>query len=341
MNTDTSAALVHSAFATALSELPDEEGILFSDVLIVGGGPAGLSAALLLGRCRRTVLLVDDGNPRNAPSPAMHGYLSRDGMRPLEFLETSRLEAARYPTVTQVQGRVLTAVCEEGGFRAGLSDGRRVRSKKLLIATGVEDLLPALPRFADFYGRSIHHCPYCDGYEWSDAPLAVLAEGGAAYGLCLELLNWSHDLRLLCQGSCLLDARQKERLLRLGIEIIEDSVTDLLGEEGRLAGIRLASGRLLEVKALFFNSGQAQRSRLLQELGCEIGQKGTAETDKWSETKVKGLFVAGDASKDAQMVVVAASEGALAAVAINRELLQEDLALRERERERERDCVTL
>ena len=158
------------------------------DVVIVGAGPAGLSAALVLGRCRRSVLVCDNGHPRNEASQAMHGYLSRDGTPPREFLRTAREELHRYATVQLRDVTVTDARCVEGSrFETSLETGEVVRSRKLLIATGVRDNLPAIDGFAELYGRSVFHCPYCDGWEVGDQPLAVYGQGDKGYGLSLEL----------------------------------------------------------------------------------------------------------------------------------------------------------
>lgn len=296
------------------------------DVVIVGGGPAGLSAALMLGRCRRTVLVVDSGKNRNAPSHALHGYLTRDGLAPAEFLRHARDELATYDTVELRAGEVVEAECREHDFRVRLASGEHVHSRKLLIATGVVDNLPDIPGFRELYGRSVFHCPYCDGWELRDQPMAVYGRGARGMGVALEMTAWTRDLVLCTDGPSEIDQDALDRLARNGIRVRDERVAALEGTaDGVLQRIVFAEGPALPRRALFFTTGQYQRSDLLERLGCEFNEKGTVRTGKYETTHLPGLFVAGDASRAVQWVVVAAAEGAEAAFAINTDLLKEDL----------------
>ena len=296
------------------------------DVIIVGGGPAGLSAALILGRCRRSVVVFDTGTPRNAPSHALHGYLTRDGIPPADFLKLARQEMATYRTVQLRDEEVSAVECQaDGGFLATLASGERVRSRKLLIATGVVDNLPEIPGFRELYGRSVFHCPYCDGWELRDQPLAIYGRGARGVGLALELTVWSRDLVLCTDGPSEIDPEDLGRLTRNRIGVREERVTALDVAGGRLSRIVFEDGEPLARRALFFTTGQYQRSDLLERLGCQFNDKGTVRTGKYETTHLPGLFVAGDASRAVQWVVVAAAEGAEAAFAINTDLLKEDL----------------
>jgi thioredoxin reductase len=295
------------------------------DVVIVGAGPAGLSAALILGRSRRRVLVCDTGKPRNAASNAMHGFLSRDGIPPREFLRIARDQLRQYESVETRDVEVTSARCVDGRFLVALREGDPVSSRKLLIATGVVDNLPDIPGFAELYGRSIFHCPYCDGWEVRDRPLAIYGRGARGYGLSLELTGWSRDLVLCTDGPSELSHEELERLARHRIGVRTDRVTRLDGDE-RLERIVFDRGEPLAREALFFTTGQTQQSFLAHDLGCEINEKGTVRTGKYEATHLPGLFVAGDASRAVQWVVVAAAEGAEAAFAINTDLLKEDLS---------------
>jgi len=295
------------------------------DVIIIGGGPAGLSAALVLGRCRRQVLVCDTGTPRNAASQAMHGFLSRDGIPPWEFLQIARDQLRPYETVELRDVEVTAAVCRDSRFHVTLAGGATLETRKLLIATGVRDNLPDIPGFQELYGKSVFHCPYCDGWEVRDRPLAIYGRGDRGLGLSLELTGWSRDLVLCTDGPSEIAAADLARLDRNGIRVREERVTRLEGTD-RLERIVFDDGAPLDRHALFFTAGQTQQSQLATELGCAMNDKGTVRTGKYEATHLAGLYVAGDASRAVQWVIVAAAEGAEAAFDINAALLKEGLS---------------
>lgn len=296
------------------------------EVIIVGGGPAGLSAALTLGRCRRRVLVCDAGRYRNRASRHMHCFPTRDGCPPHEYVRLAREELRAYGTVTVRDVTVVDASRSGAGFEVTLEDGTREPARKLLLATGVVDELPPLPGIERFYGRSVHHCPYCDGWEWRDQPIAAYGIDDKGAGLALMLKQWSADVALLTGGSGQLDENYRARLARHSIPICEDPIAALEGSDGgMLERIVFGTGRTLERRALFFNTGQHQRSPLAARLGCEFSDKGGVEAGDYDvATSVPGLYVAGDASRDVQLVVVAVAEGVKAAFAMNKALLAED-----------------
>ncbi|MBI0537432.1 NAD(P)/FAD-dependent oxidoreductase [Roseomonas sp. KE2513] len=300
------------------------------DVIIVGGGPAGLSAALILGRCRRRVLLCDAGRPRNAASRHLNGFLTRDGTSPAEMRRLAREQLGAYDTVEIRDVEAICAkLCHSGGFDITLSGiGGAVQvetSRKLLLATGVADALPEVEGFAEIYGRSAFHCPYCDGWEHRDQPLAAYGRGAAGKGLALELTAWSRDLVLCSDGSVELPQDDLDRLARNGIDLREERIARLEGHDGVLERVRFETGEALPRRALFFASGERQASDLAQRLGCTLTSRGDVETGRYETTSVPGLHVAGDASRRVQLAVVAAAEGAMAAFSINTVLLKEDL----------------
>ncbi len=295
------------------------------DVIIVGAGPAGLSAALVLGRCRRRVLICDTGNPRNAASRGLHLFLTRDGLPPAKFLEIARDELRPYQSVELREVKVTDAASVAGGFEVTLENGKRITSRKLLLATGVADKLPQIEGLVDFYGRSVFHCPYCDGWELRDQPLAVYGQGENGAGLALELTLWSRDLVLCTDGPSELTEQDLERLDRHGIAVREEKIRRLEGQDGDLDQIVFESGETIAAHGMFFSTGHKQASDLATQLGCEFTEQGCVATGEYEVTSVPGVYAAGDASRLAQFVIVAASEGAQAAVAINKELMQEDL----------------
>ncbi len=295
------------------------------DVVIVGGGPAGLSAALMLGRCRRRVLVCDDGRPRNGASRALHGYLTRDGVPPADLNAIGRSELDKYGVRVR-EVRVTGAQREDNGesFRVSLEDGRVEHAKFLLIATGVSDELPAVRGLAECYGRSVFHCPYCDGWERRDRRLGALGHGKSGVQLALSLKTWSSHVVLLANGSRL-QASAMARLERNGVEAIAERLLSVVHDDGQVSIVQFEGGRTLELDAIFFTSAQHPRCDLAETLGCAFNRKGTVDTGTLSETNVPGVFVAGDASRDAQFVVVAAAEGVKAALAINQALQRQEL----------------
>jgi thioredoxin reductase len=280
----------------------------------------------MLGRCRRTVLVCDIGNPRNARSSGLHGYLTRDGIVPADFLELGRREIERYPSVEFRSVEVLDAMPSADGFRVVCADGRQFSARKLLLATGVVDELPELEGLLPLYGTSVHHCPYCDGWEWRDQPVAVYGSGEEGSALALGLTVWTEDLVLCTDGPSRLSDKDLDQLQVQGIEVREDRVVRLEGRDGQLERIVFQNGESLQRRALFVSSGQHQRSALARKLGARFTGKGAVDTGTCEATDVAGLYVAGDASKEAQFVIVAAAEGAEAGMAINKALLKDDLA---------------
>jgi thioredoxin reductase len=301
------------------------------DVIIVGAGAAGLNAALLLGRCRRKVLICDTGQHRNAATRAIHGFLTRDGISPEEFYKTGRKELKTYDTVEFREIEVLDANTTNSGFEVLLKDGTRALARKLLFATGVKDILPNIEGIEEYFGRGVFHCPYCDGWEVRDQTIAIYGNGKKAHGLALELTGWSRTLVICADGKPEFEEHEEEELARHEIAIRTEKVRRLYGSSKSLEGIAFENGEKLDCGAIFFTLGQQQRCSLPKKLGCEFTEKGAVKTGKYEATCVPGLFVAGDASQDVQFAIVAAAEGAQAAFAINTALLIEDL---------ERDRIT-
>jgi thioredoxin reductase len=289
------------------------------DVVVVGGGPAGLSAALVLGRCRRRVLVCDRGTPRNASSTALHGYLTRDGTPPLELLRLGRQELEpygiefRHVEVTEIDRT-------EELFEVLFATAASVRARSILIATGVRDHLPSIAGIDECYGITVHHCPYCDGWEHRDKTLAVIGRGAAAAALSLSLRVWSDRVVLCTNGAVGLTRNQRDQLAAQGVAIRQERIARVDHAKGFVRQLLFARGDAVPCDAVFFSGTQTQQSDFPKRLGCEFTRKGAVKTDHLGETCVPGIYVVGDASYDVQFAIVAAAEGAKAAVAINKAL---------------------
>ncbi|HST90005.1 MAG TPA: NAD(P)/FAD-dependent oxidoreductase, partial [Ktedonobacterales bacterium] len=265
-------------------------------------------------------------------APAVWGYLTRDGTPPDALRRLARAELARYPGV-EVRAVAVHAVerLADSGFVALLATGERCWARLLLLATGVVDELPPLEGVERFYGVSVHHCPYCDGWEERDKPIAIYGKGHDGAALACELTGWTRDLALCTDGPAELAAHDRARLRRLGIPVREERITRLEGtSDGRLERIVFAGGAALPRTALFFDTGQHHRADFARQLGCQFTPEGGVLTSEHESTCVPGVFVAGDASRREQYAIVAAGEGALAAMAMNAALLKADLAMEER-----------
>lgn len=294
------------------------------DVVIVGAGPAGLSAALVLGRCRRRVLLCDRGTPRSWASKAMHGFITRDGVSPEEFRRLAHRELKRYKSITFWPGEV-GKVTRSGGDGFTVRLGRRVaRSRKLLIATGVLDQLPAIEGFVELFGISVFQCPYCDGWEFRDQPLAAYGRRQRGVEMARALTAWTSDIVLCTDGRSGLTAVQKAQLERAGIRVVSRKVERLQSAGGRLARIVFAGGLSIERRALFFDTPSWPQSPLAEQLGCKFARHGGVLCGKYEATSVPGVYVAGNIIRDVQLSIVAAAEGTRAAFGINRALTRED-----------------
>lgn len=281
-----------------------------------------MSAALVLGRCRRDVVLIDAGQGRNHRASTVNGFFTRDGTPPRELRALGRAELARYGVKIRDATATDARRTPQGAFRVTLDADTVIQSRKLLLATGMSDLLPAIEGIDDFYGSSVHHCPYCDGWEHRDQRIVAYGKGDAAIGLALSLLTWSRKVIACTDGEAPLQEK-RDLAARNRVTWREERVVRLEGEGAQLRRVVFASGPALECDALFFNTGQVQRSALPSMLNCGFKEDGGVHTNDRQCTGVRGLYLAGDADREVQFAIVAAAEGATAAVAINRELQDE------------------
>jgi thioredoxin reductase len=293
------------------------------DVVIVGGGAAGLSAALVLGRARRRVAVIDAGAPRNAPAAHMQGFLSRDGMPPSELLEVGRAEIAGYG-VELVED---TVVGVEPGFTIRLGGGQELQARRLLVATGVRDELPDLPGVRDRWGRDLLHCPYCHGWEVRDQPLGVLGSNPGSILHAQLVRQWSDDVVYFAHTQEPTPAEAAELEAR-GIRVVHGEVRRLVVDDDVLTGVELADGQVVSRTAVFVRPIITPHpDNVLARLGCEVDDAGFAVVDGTGRTTVPGVWGAGNAVDPRAQVISAAGAGSAAAIAINADLVQDDIAL--------------
>jgi thioredoxin reductase len=290
------------------------------DVVVVGGGAAGLSAALVLVRARRTVVLVDAGAPRNAPAAHIHGFLSRDGMPPRELLAAGRAEVSGYG------GRLIddTVVAIEPGFQVRLANGTHLRTRRILVATGLRDELPDIPGVRERWGRDLLHCPYCHGYEVRDQPLGVL--GGALEAVQHPLLirQWSPDVTLFPHTDAV-GPEQREHLTARSIRIVDGTIARLVVDNDQLQGVELDGGTVVPRAAVFVRPRFVPNAELLTGLGCAMDEHGWVVHDPAGRTSVPGVWVAGNAADPRAQVITAAGQGSAAAIALNADLVGDDV----------------
>lgn len=298
------------------------------EVVVIGGGAAGLSAALVLGRARRRTLVVDAGEPRNAPAAHMQGYLSRDGMSPAEFLAIGREEIARYG-VELVPDRAVD-VSRGEDFAVELASGRIVRARRLVVTTGLRDELPSVPGVAERFGRDVLHCPYCHGWEVRDQAFGVLATGPQSVHQALMVTQWSKDVTFFLHRVAEEELSDDDlrRLAAAGVEVVAGEVAGLVVEDDRLTGVRLADGTAHERQVVFTAPRPVPRTGLLERLGAALNETlfgAYAVVDPTGLTTVPGVWAAGNAIGFGEQVVNAASGGYRAGATINGELLMSDL----------------
>ena len=290
------------------------------DVLVVGGGAAGLTAAMVLLRARRTVLIVDAGKQRNAPASEMHGFLSRDGMPPAELIAAGRAEVARYGG--ELRDDTVTSI--RPGFIAQLESGTEVRARRVLVATGLRDEIPDVPGVRERWGRDVLHCPYCHGYEVRDQPLGVLGGNAEAVQHALLIRQWSADITLFSHRDTL-DPSQREMLAARGVAVVDGEVARVKVENDRLQGLELADGTVVTRAAVFVRPSFVPNSSLLADLGCDTDERGWVTCDAMGLTSVAGVRVAGNAADPRAQVITAAGQGSAAAIALNAELIDDDI----------------
>jgi thioredoxin reductase len=294
------------------------------DVVVIGGGAAGLSAALVLARARRAVLVVDAGEPRNAPAAHMHGYLSRDGLPPGELLTLGRAEVGSYGG--DVHEGTATELVPDGrnGFWVLLSDGRRLSARRLLVTTGLRDELPDVPGLRDRWARDVLHCPYCHGHEVRDRRLGVIGGGPGAVRYAQIVRQWTHDLVYFTPPDTL-TATERSELVARAIGVVEGTVAQLVIDDDRLHGVEMDDGCVVPRDALFVPPRFVPNDHLLRGLGCAVDDAGWVTVDGTGRTSVPGVWAAGNLVDPRAQVITAAGAGSAAAIALNADLVEDDV----------------
>lgn len=297
----------------------------------MGGGAAGLSAALVLGRARRRTLVIDAGAQSNSAAHGIGGLLGHDGRPPAELYGMGRDELASYPTVRVLDGDVVTVCRTDGVFDLELSTGQTEQARRVLLATGMDYEVRELPGMAELWGGSVFHCPFCHGWEVADQPLAVLARGERAIHLALLLRNWSQDIVVLTDGPAEFDEDELRRFAVAGVRIDERTVVELQSNAGELAAIRFAEGDPLPRRGLLVASTLRQRSSLVAQLGLETAASqiavDTVVVDPIGRTSVPGVFAAGDITGQMPQVAAAIAAGSATAAAVVQSLSADDYGL--------------
>jgi thioredoxin reductase len=302
------------------------------DCVVAGGGAAGLSAALVLGRSRRRTLLIDEGAQSNLAAHGIGGLLGHDGRPPAQLYDAGRAELATYPTVEVRFGAVTAGVSDGSSFVLELADGSRVRTRRVLLAMGMDCQAPPITGLAELWGRSAFHCPFCHGWEARDQPLAVLAQGDRAVHMALMLRGWTDDVVLLTNGEPGLDPDQCGQLSAADVIVDERKVTEFVSESGELASVAFAEGPPLARRGVLVAASLRQRSTLAAQLGVTFVPPNPVvvdgiEVDAFQRTSVPGVFAAGDLSAAIPQVAAAIASGSMAATAVVQSLLADDFGL--------------
>jgi thioredoxin reductase len=303
------------------------------DVLIIGGSYAGLSAALQLGRSLRRVLVIDAGQPCNRQTPHSHGFLTRDGQTPAELSAIAREQLSRYPTVQLWSGKAIAAGPVAGGFSVtaeSVVGAERVTftSRKILLATGVADIMPDLPGFAECWGRSVLHCPYCHGYEVHSQPLGILANGETGYEMATLIQQWSPRLTVYTNGPATLTPDQRHQLDQLQVAVVEQEVAAIEHQDGMMTALRFTDGTRVHPTAIFSRVPFRHHTDLASQLGCTLTENGLIQATEFGETNVPGVYAAGDITNPFRQVALAVANGSKAVAWMNRVMIAEDIKQR-------------
>lgn len=293
------------------------------DVVIIGGGPAGLNAALVLGRARKNVAVIDEGRPRNAVTRETHGFLTRDGISPGEFRRMAKEEISAYPSVSFVADTAVSIAGTDGRFQIITAQGHTYACKKLLFAIGMKDRPLDIPGLKEVYGKSAFVCPYCDGWELRDKPLVVINKGAELMHFAPLISGWTNRFTICTNGPDELTDDQREELQRHQVPMFDSPIRSIDSTDGIVRQVVLEDGAAIPCRGIFFKPELVMGSDLPRAIGCDITEEGTVGVDDFGKTNVPGVYSAGDSASRMHQAIAAASKGAVAAAAMNNELNME------------------
>jgi thioredoxin reductase len=297
------------------------------DVIIVGAGPAGSAAAMVLARSRRKVLVLDDGHPRNMRSEGIHNYLTRDGMLPADFRRIAHKELEQYGVKIILAHASQARALDKHGFQVKDANGNSYLSRRLLIATGVTDNIPDIPGMKEMWGRGVYHCPFCDGWGLADQIVGLYAQRFNGYGMALALRQLTDNVILFTDGARYLKTKQREFLAARGIRVEAGKIARLTCEKDKITCVTLTDDGSIGCNVVFTYHGSSFNNDLLVQMGGRCNSRGAVITNRQQQCSIPGAYVAGDVAYDMQMVTVAAAEGVKAAVSIHNDLLKTDNAM--------------
>jgi thioredoxin reductase len=294
------------------------------EVIIIGGSYSGLSAAMSLGRSLRQVLIIDSGLPCNSQTPNSHNFLTQDGEKPAVISAKAKLQVGLYKTVHFYNGLATKAIKKESGFEISTESGKVFSSRKILFATGVKDLIPEIKGFADCWGISVLHCPYCHGYEVRNEKTAIIANGEMAFEFAKLISNWTKDLKLCTNGKSTLTLEQAKTLTKYGIQINEQEIDSFEHVNGYVDYIIFKNQEKVSVKAIYTRPPFEQHCHLPETLGCDLNEQGLLKVDAMQKTNISGIYASGDCTTQMRSVAIAVSTGSFAGAVINKDLVEED-----------------
>jgi len=294
------------------------------EVIIIGGSYAGLSAALALGRSSRRTLIIDNGKPCNRNAPHSHNFITHDGVAPHVIAEKAREQVLKYDTISFESGLVVGGKKISDGFQVQTSAGATYEAKRLLLATGVKDLMLPIPGFEECWAISILHCPYCHGYEVKNQTMGLIANGELGFEFCKMISHWSGDLTLFTNGTATLTDEQSDKVKNHNIEIIETPISRIEHENGKIRRVIFEDNTSKKVTAIFTKLAFQQQCPAIDSLGCELSEQGFVKIDEIGKTSVNGVYAAGDCTTYFRSVSIAVASGTKAGTAINKEFIEEE-----------------